>query len=556
MTSSSPLSNIQVDVACGGALCETVEGRRYLQRRLALFGSLGFLFSFGVFVALNLLLWFFDGRPLSFCFEDRANQVHIGCCVVFLVVRQVCRGPLLSSPLQVFVDTAGVLMVGVTIGMTYERATLERFADHHGVVALAVTLFARSFIVPSSAPRTFAIGILAAVPVVTGYWLGMREIERAGGHVGPSLELSTGLNALWCFVAVATSTVSSRILYGLESEVREAKQLGQYTLENRIGRGGMGEVYRARHALLRRPTAVKLLRPDQAGERNLARFEREVQITSLLTHPNTIAIWDYGRTPDGVFYYAMEYLDGLNLEELVRRAGPLPASRVIHILDQACGSLIEAHEACLIHRDIKPANIFVCNRGGVRDFVKVLDFGLVKDLGPTPITGPDGTGAALVSAANTITGSPMYLAPEAIRSPGDVDARTDLYALGAVGYFLATGHHLFEDDNVMEIIGHHLHTEPVRPSARAGALVPGDLENLILHCLEKSPSQRPQRVQVLRERLTACRDAGDWSQADAKRWWDEHSDAPPVETSATAETIDASDPGLGGPPPGADLTSH
>src|SRR4029079_4450667 len=202
-----------------------------------------------------------------------------------------------------------------------------------------------------------------------------------------------------------------------------AKQLGQYALEDKIGAGGMGSVYKARHAMLRRPTAVKLLDADKMTPAAVSRFEREVQLTSALSHPNTVAIYDYGHTPDGIFYYAMEYLDGMNLDELVRCFGPVPEARAVHILRQVCGALAEAHAQNLVHRDIKPANIFLTIRGGLRDFVKVLDFGLVKAL--------EGAESGNVASANVVTGTPLYLSPEAVNEPDKVDARADVYAIGA-----------------------------------------------------------------------------------------------------------------------------
>src|SRR6185503_3012449 len=211
-------------------------------------------------------------------------------------------------------------------------------------------------------------------------------------------------------------------------EVRDARRLGRYTLLEKIGEGGMGAVYSVRHAMLRRPTAMKLLPPQKFGAQNVARFEREVQLTARLTHPNTIRIFDYGRTPDGIFYYAMEYLDGANLAEVIAEGGPMPAGRVIHILDQVAGALTEAHGIGLIHRDVKPANIILTEQGGVPDVAKILDFGLVKEMGET--------GADPLTHADTLTGTPMYMSPEAIAAPDQVDARADLYALGAVGYYL------------------------------------------------------------------------------------------------------------------------
>lgn len=276
----------------------------------------------------------------------------------------------------------------------------------------------------------------------------------------------------------------------------------------------MGEVYRASHAMLRRPTAVKLLNREKAkSEIALSRFEREVQITAELTHPNTIAVYDFGHTPEGEFYYAMEYIDGVTLHDLVHRGGPMSASRTIHVLRQVCGSLQEAHERGLIHRDIKPANIMLCERGGMCDVVKVLDFGLVKSDEPVD--------SVKLTRANALTGTPLYLPPEAATDPASVDARSDVYALGAVAYFMLTGRPLFRGRSIVEIVTQHMTAVPTPPS-EVEPSVPADLERVILSCLEKSPDQRPGSARALSERLSRCAAAEEWTQDLAKAWWDEH----------------------------------
>jgi eukaryotic-like serine/threonine-protein kinase len=291
----------------------------------------------------------------------------------------------------------------------------------------------------------------------------------------------------------------------------ELRRLGQYILHERIGSGGMGAVYRAHHAMLRRPTAIKLIDPDKTTDATISRFEREVQLTSQLNHPNTIAIYDYGRTPDGVFYYAMELLDGLTLQALIERYGPQPEQRVVNILKQVCGSLIEAHGAGLIHRDIKPANIMINRRGGMFDFVKLLDFGLVKAV--------DGQRQSTLTAAPGLTGTPLYMSPEAIERAWTVDARSDLYALGAVGYFLLTGTPVFQGENIIEICMRHVDTAATAPSVRLGRPISPDLDALILRCLAKSPADRPQSAKELEHLLERANVTGTWTEEDGEVWW-------------------------------------
>ncbi len=304
----------------------------------------------------------------------------------------------------------------------------------------------------------------------------------------------------------------------LERRMREAViaagQLGQYALEEKIGEGGMGSVYRARHAMLRRPTAVKLLEPGKTTDVSVARFEREVQLTSQLNHPNTITIYDYGRTAEGVFYYAMEFLEGFSLDVLVQRFGPLPDGRVIQILKQVCGSLIEAHSAGLIHRDIKPANIMITRRGGVCDFVKLLDFGLVKAV--------DSAKMQTLTAADAITGTPLYMAPETIQDAEGCDARGDLYALGAVGYYLLTGRPVFDTGGVLEIMRAHVEARPIAPSKRLARPMSREFEQLLLKCLEKSPADRPQTAAEMSAELDACAPAQPWAVTNAESWWNAH----------------------------------
>jgi hypothetical protein len=317
-----------------------------------------------------------------------------------------------------------------------------------------------------------------------------------------------------------------------EAELK-LKQLGQYTLEEKIGEGGMGVVYRARHALLRRDTAVKLLLPDRADKLAVARFEQEVRLTCQLTHPNTIQVYDYGHSPDGIFYYAMEFLRGLNLHDLVSAYGPQPEGRVIHILTQVCDSLAEAHAVGLIHRDIKPGNIFLCDRGGIPDCVKVLDFGLVREY-------RGGNGDPLNAAGSrVIEGTPWFTPPEAIRGTSPIGPSSDIYALGALGYFLLTRHYIFDAKTVEEIHQKQLTAAPIPPGRRTENPISAEMEQILLRCLEKDAAARPQSAGELRALLQGCAAAGDWPLEARTAWWAAHHQRPAASQNGNAVTPSA-----------------
>ena len=332
-----------------------------------------------------------------------------------------------------------------------------------------------------------------------------------------------GLVMLFVMASLFGQKMNCKLRNKIGEVKAEVEQLGQYRLERLLGEGGMGAVYRASHALLRRPTAIKLIRADRTSREGLARFEREVQMTARLTHPNTIAVYDYGRTPDGVFYYAMELLPGLSLQQLVQRYGPQPASRVIHIMLQICGSLAEAHSVGLIHRDVKPANVMLCNRGGVRDLIKVLDFGLVKSISGEPAADGDTD----LTRHDRLIGTPLYMSPQQLLQPDNVDERADVWSVGAVGYFLLAGQPVMEGHGVMDIISWHMQRKTAMPPSRRAeaphaAAVPADLEALILGCLEHEPGSRPSGMEELIEKLEKCANAGEWSRTDAIGWWQHH----------------------------------
>ncbi len=315
---------------------------------------------------------------------------------------------------------------------------------------------------------------------------------------------------LWMMYAVVIAIVGSHRLEKLRREASVARQLGQYRLTERLGAGGMGEVYLAEHLLLRRPCAVKLILPEWAGDpRHLQRFEREVQTTATLSHPNTVQIYDYGHAEDGTFYYAMEYLPGLTLEELVEQHGPLPPGRVIHFVHQLCGSLTEAHGIGLIHRDLKPGNVMVCERGGVYDVAKLLDFGLVlpqRELQDGKLT-----------QEGALAGTPTYMSPEQGSGQTHLDGRSDIYSLGCLMYFLLTGQPPFVDPSVVKVLAAHLYETPEPLSRRVD--VPADLEAIVQRCLAKNPVDRFPSVEALGVALLQCASHEQWSSSEAATWW-------------------------------------
>jgi serine/threonine-protein kinase len=313
--------------------------------------------------------------------------------------------------------------------------------------------------------------------------------------------------------------------------IRQAREFGSYRLVTPLGHGGMGEVWRAEHRLLARPAAIKLIRPemlgaaDEEGRRvTLRRFEREAQATALLRSPHTIQLYDFGVTDDGTFYYVMELLEGFDLETLVQRFGPVPWDRVVHLLGQVCHSLAEAHERGLTHRDIKPANIYVCRYGRATDFVKVLDFGLVRSRRESHYRD------ASTTQDGVVAGTPSCMAPEQITGGRPLDARTDIYGVGCVAYWLLTGKQVFDAASPVMIMAHHLETPPPPPSARTEQAIPPDLEAAVLACLEKDPDRRPQTADALAERMAPCGAAASWSDERARAWWGEH--APPLSADA------------------------
>jgi hypothetical protein len=493
-------------IRLGSLPANSEQDLRLIQDRLALFGvstfSITTMFLLGVgFLDYGLG----DGRgyltPRGTAFHGVATLVALSIWLVAKRRRQFSPEALLRIDL---LGTVGMCVAFAAMGHYF----VQPFGVYTALLAIIHVNIGRASLVPSVAPRTLVICALSLLGVVVSRaLLPLPDVAMPG-----ALRARWVVEALlWSTAGTGAATLASHVIYGLHERALEARRLGQYELEEKIGQGGMGEIFRARHAMLRRPTAVKLV-SSTGSEARLRRFEREVQLTARLTHPNTISIYDYGRTPDGTFYYAMELLDGISIEQLGVQHGPQPGARVIHLLEQACGALSEAHGIGLIHRDIKPGNMFLCRRGGVQDVVKVLDFGLVREV--------QNDADVTRSNVDAVVGTPLYLSPEAILAPDRIDARADLYGLGGVAYFLLTGAPPFGGKSLVEICGHHLHTAPEPPSRRRP--VAADLERVVLRCLAKDPSERPESAAALAAELRACADANRWTPADADAWWARH----------------------------------
>ena len=406
-----------------------------------------------------------------------------------------------------------VVILALQHEMTLTCCRESGFFDISGGYWLAL-LFTYALFVPNTTRRAAVmIGLMVSAPIgmIAVMYLVHPEIATILNGSPVALEKLTGFVLLMIISGVA-GVLGVDSIGSLRKEAFEARQLGRYRLKEKIGSGGMGEVYLAEHYLLKRPCVIKLIRPDKAGdERVLKRFQREVQATAKLTHWNTVEIFDFGRTEEGTFYYVMEYLPGMSLADLVEQHGALPPERVIHLLVQTCNALREAHGVGLIHRDIKPGNIFAARRGGVYDVAKLLDFGLVKPImedQPLDLT-----------AEGTVTGSPLFMSPEQALGESSADVRTDIYSLGAVAYYLVTGRPPFTADKTIKIIIAHAN-EPVVAPSKHRPDVPADLERVILRCLEKRPEDRFQDVDQVAQALSECEAAGRWSPDHSAQWWE------------------------------------
>jgi serine/threonine-protein kinase len=456
-----------------------------------------------VMVVASTLLW--SRRPLSMNVLRAIELTIFGSIAAFF------------GWLQVDTYHDGAVLRAIVPG---NEALIFRLVGKAAALRWFLLIVLYGTFIPNTWKRCAAIvGSLALLPMIL-IIVGSLLDKTTAPYVFPALPETGILMAMAASIAV----FGTHKIRELHMKAHEAQRLGQYRLKQVLGFGGMGTVYLGEHVLLRRPCAIKLIRADQAGDpQTLLRFEREVKATATLTHWNTIEVFDYGRAEDGTFYYVMEYLPGMNLEELVEKHGPLPPERVVFLLRQVCQALREAHSIGLIHRDIKPSNIFACERGKVYDVAKLLDFGLVKTFG-------NEGGSVRITREGTFAGSPAFMSPEQAAGRSHLDARSDIYNVGAVAYYLITGKLPFDRLSTLQMLHAHAY-EPLVPSTEFREAVPDNLQRVILRCLEKEPDRRYQDAVSLEKALAACESANPWTAEKAEEWWRQHADgmAPPPE---------------------------
>ena len=480
---------------------------------------LALLYAFIFFMAGILPALLFPGDRARFL----GNVVQWAPAVIGIVVAVLVAAVIRSRRVPPRAEMS--LGLAFEIVSSYAIAAAE-FADpmqletHRGYLGLswvAVWVVLFTVVVPTSPRRAVgaALASVSSVAVVIGLVMASGTTSI---RIGPA-EFFIGLVFPYLLV-VAMAYVGARVVYHLGTEVKRARELGSYHLEEKLGEGGMGEVWRARHRMLARPAAIKLMRRARVSAEAARRFEREAQVIARLRSPHTVELFDFGIATDGAFYYVMELLEGLDAESLLRRFGPTPPERAIYLLRQVCHSLSEAESCGLVHRDIKPANIFLCRYGEEYDFVKVLDFGIVGVVRDPAETSP------VLTRENAVHGTPAFMAPE--QAMGDhLDGRADIYATGCVAYWLLTGQLVFTAETPMGLLLHHAQTPPIPPSARTDLPIPRALEDLVLSCLAKDPANRPQSARELSLRLAEVAGASPWTQEQAREWWAAHQSALP-----------------------------
>ncbi len=493
----------------GPHLCD--ETQELLRGRLRV-ASLILFFGFAVFLMWRLFVADYSKpEALFYLYFQASVTVVLGFCGGALC--RSCSMTMRTLRIKEIIIFGLPALFFIVMHHARMKAGLELHVLENPAPAWMLLIFVYSMLIPNTWRRALVvISAMALAPVLLTLYLWFSNphcAECLAKDKSFLIELT-----LLMSVSVVGGTFGVKTIGSLRHEAFKAKQLGQYQLGKKIGSGGMGEVYLAEHQMMKRPCAIKLIRPQQAGDTKvIARFEREVRASAKLTHWNSIEIYDYGRSDDGTFYYVMEYLPGLSLDQLVHRFGPLPAERVVYLLTQTCAALDEAHHLGIVHRDIKPANIFAAERGGVYDVAKLLDFGLAKPMIEVE--------SADLTQEGAIFGSPQFMSPEQATGETDLDARSDIYSLGATAYFLLTGQPPFNDPRPIQVIIAHAREE-VTPPTEHRTDIPADIEQVVMRCLAKGRDDRYQSAAELAEALADCEAAGRWTAADAERWWQEN----------------------------------
>ncbi len=490
--------------------------------------------------AIRMVAWFGTGMP---AFLVPTLWWHAAAVVPFAALWLYARGPVRSLQTMRLVETSALKAAVFAFAAMGAAIDPPFLADLIVTLALFFVVIVRVAFIPTTAGRaaleTFMVLSIQTLVIAFTHDESAAEVQSAMalmvtddaalGELHWDLAQRILSKAVWWFLIGLAAVIVARVVHGLRQQVVDARRLGQYTLVEPLGQGGMGDVWRARHGRLRRPTALKLLRAPSGGDQatRRARFEREAQATARLASPHTVQLFDYGHAEDGRYYYVMELLDGLDVRAFVERFGPVPPERVIHWLGQACHSLAEAHARGLVHRDIKPANVFVARVGLDVDFVKVLDFGLVRDAGEAE------AGHVRLTRDGAVSGTPAYLSPEQILGR-ELDGRADLYGLGCIAYLALTGQDVFQAPTATAMCVAHASEAPVPPSQRAEVAIPEALEALVLALLAKAPADRPASAEAVRDALAAISVERPWTRERAARWWATHLPAAPEPEGAEA----------------------
>jgi eukaryotic-like serine/threonine-protein kinase len=482
-------------------------------QRLAVAGAVGAgLWMFGLVMDAIVFPLTVGPTPLTLTVVIDILGVVVSAGM-FVCIRHMAGAP------QTKADVGLLFMVlnAIFVALVNSQARTVTAAAMGHVSWNTIVILVGSMILPTTPRKMLVASLAAATMDPLGVWL-----AHLRGLPVPSL-VNTLVLFMPNYACAVVAILPSHVLQRVGRRLRQAQDMGSYHLVELLGRGGMGEVWRADHRLLARSAAIKLVRPELLGASTdaearmmLRRFEREAQATAALSSPHTIRVFDFGVTADRTFYYVMELLDGRDLESLVREFGPVPAERMLFLLTQVCHSLADAHARGLVHRDITPANIYACRMGLEYDFVKVLDFGLVK------VGDRSAMQTTLMTGAHTTTGTPAFMAPEIVLNEGEVDQRADVYAVGCVAYYLLTGQLVFDADTPMKMFLAHMQAPPIPPSQRSELRIPREVDDLVLACLEKDPAKRPQSALELLRMVRQCRSSEGWDHDTARGWWQTH----------------------------------